>query len=156
MLPTFVALSLRRALGLFRRKVNKKHKLYKILNIRKLGYINIEKKLKYIKFYNCFLWCFIFWNCCMIISLSILQNTSLSMYTVKQSFINWSPTWLILFQIYKDLNEFFLRFKTNKFLLLLLGLLIFFLDFISNWFVIGFLFLFSFFFFLYLKRPRYC
>ena len=36
------------------------------------------------------------------------------------------------------MSFFFLRFKINKFLLLFLGLLIFFQDFRSNWFLIGF------------------
>ena len=46
------------------------------------------------KVYNCLLRVFIFWNRCTIVSLSMLQATSLSIYTIKQSFIHWSPIWL--------------------------------------------------------------
>ena len=58
--------------------------------ITKLEY-NITKKKKYMKFYKILLRVFIVWYRCMIASLSMLSNTSLSMYVTKQSFVHWSP-----------------------------------------------------------------
>ena len=55
-----------------------------------------KQKPKHMKFYNCFLWGLLFWNHCLISSLSILRVTSLSMYIVKQPFTRWSSTgWFI-------------------------------------------------------------
>ena len=34
-----------------------------------------KKKCKYVKFYNFLLWVFMFWNCCILVSLSMLQAT---------------------------------------------------------------------------------
>ena len=77
-----------------------------------------QKKPKYINFYICFLWYFIF---------CIINPTSYISFNVHdQTIIHPLNSHLIdLFQIFLDLNELFLKFKINKFLLLLLGLLIF-------------------------------
>ena len=64
-------------------------------SLRNINYKKYKKKTwiyrykkKNIKFYNYFLWFFIFWNCYMIFSLSILRVIFISMYTTKQSFIH--------------------------------------------------------------------
>ena len=77
-----------------------------------------KQKPKYISFYICFLWYFIF---------CIINPTSYISFNVHdQTIIHPLNSHLIdLFQIFLDLNELFLKFKINKFLLLLLGLLIF-------------------------------
>ena len=60
------------------------------------------------KIYNCFLQVFIFWNRFMIVLLSILQATSLSMYTTKQSSIHW------IFQCIQPSNHLSIGCKTNN------------------------------------------
>ena len=49
-----------------------------------------KTKLKYMKFYNCLVRDFIFWNRCTMSSLSIQQAISFSIYIAKQKFIHWS------------------------------------------------------------------
>ena len=60
------------------------------------------------KIYNFLLRVFIFWNRYIIVSLSMLQATSFSIYTTKQSFINWSPIRLR--------SSFFIYFIAEKLL----------------------------------------
>ena len=88
---------------IFLRMFLKKYKLHNLKKKRN-SYIdnnNNKKNMQIHKVYNCLLRVFIFWNRCMIVSLSMLQATSLSIYTTKQSSIHWSSIRLrSLFFIY--------------------------------------------------------
>ena len=94
--------------GIFLMVVLTKHKLHNLIKKRN-SYIdnnNNKKNTQIHKVYNCILQVFIFWNRCMIVLLSMLQATSLSIYTTKQSFIHWSPIQLH--------SSFFIYFIAEK------------------------------------------
>ena len=77
----------------------------------------------------------------MICSLSILRAT----FAHSQAIIHPLISYLIdLFQFFKDLNQFFLRFKINKFLLFVVGIFILFFQILDQLgFLLDFFFVFK-------------
>ena len=80
----FTVLTLVATLEIFFRVFLNKHKLHNLIKRKFYILTTTTIKNKQIhKVYNCLLWVFIFWNRCMIVSLSILQATYFSTYTTQ-------------------------------------------------------------------------
>ena len=95
------------ASGIFFRTFLKKQKLHNLIKreIHILTTIIIKKNAQIHKVYNFLLRVFIFWNRCMIVSLSMLQATSFSMYITKQCYKFWACYVITFFFFFSDFSS---------------------------------------------------